>query len=191
MVGRSKGAILFPDDVFVSPHHGTFILRDGKLFIRDEGSLSGVFVTLSGQEAIQAGAYFAAGQRLFRFVGPLSPAPPVPPGRPATYGAPHPASQTVYALEEIIVGGRPGRSVVTAGPLLTIGQQHCDLSFPGDDTLALRHCEVSPSGLAAQLRDLSGGLGTFVRLVPGVERLLNPGDRVRVGQQILQVDQLA
>jgi hypothetical protein len=38
------------------------------------------------------------------------------------------------------------------------------------------------------IRDLSGGLGTFVRFVG--ERTLKPGDRVRIGQQTLQVEAL-
>jgi hypothetical protein len=187
MVGRSKGAILFPEDVFLSSHHGTFLLRDGRLFIRDEASVSGIFVNVLGGEAIQAGDYFAAGQHLFRFAGPLqSPAPPQ--GGPATYGAPTRAGQPLYALEEIIVGGRILRVVVTAGPILTIGQHQCDLSYPGDETLAARHCEISPNGPGATLRDLSGGFGTFVRVPSGVERPLSAGDRLRIGQQVIQVE---
>ncbi|MBX5484389.1 MAG: FHA domain-containing protein, partial [Myxococcaceae bacterium] len=189
MIGRSKGAILFPDDQFVSAHHGTLILRDGRLYIRDEGSLSGVFVSVSvGPEPLVAGASFAAGQRLFRFLGPLPPPPAPIPGRPLTYGAPVPQSQALYALEEVLVGGRSGRTAISGGPLITIGQHHCDLSYPGDETLAARHCELSPNGNTATLRDLSGGLGTWVRIAPGMERPLNPGDRFRVGQQVLQVE---
>ncbi|WNZ65208.1 FHA domain-containing protein [Myxococcus sp. MxC21-1] len=111
-------------------------------------------------------------------------------GRPAIYGAPVPLGQAVYGVEEMLVGGRAGRAVVTAAPLLTIGLAHCDLSFPGDEGLAGRHCELSPTPTGALLRDLSGGLGTYVRLASGVERPLRPGDRVRLGQHVLQVETL-
>ncbi len=37
---------------------------------------------------------------------------------------------------------------------------------------------------------LWGGLGTYVRVPSGVERPLRPGDRVRLGQHILQVETL-
>jgi len=40
------------------------------------------------------------------------------------------------------------------------------------------------------LRDLSGGLGTFVRLAIQ-ERPLKSGDRVRIGQQTLSVEMAA
>jgi pSer/pThr/pTyr-binding forkhead associated (FHA) protein len=189
MVGRARGAILFPDDIHLAPHHATFLLRDGKLFVRDESSLSGVFVSVGAEpELLPAGGFFAAGQRLFRYMGALPIAPPVAAGRPRAYGAPIQPGQPLYSVEEILVGGRSGRTVLTSGPLLTIGQQHCDLCFPGDSLLAPRHCELTPGTQAAQLRDLSGGLGTFVRIPAATERPLNPGDRVRVGLQILQVE---
>ncbi len=190
MVGRSKGAILFPDDPHVSPHHGTLVLKEGKLFIRDEASLSGIFIT-TPQATVRAGTCFAAGGRLFRFTGPLPPGEQPVPGRPVAYGAPTPPGHAVYGLEELLVGGRSGRVVVSAGPLLTIGQQQCDLSFPGEDGIAMRHCDLSPSGDHAILRDLSGGLGTWVRIPAGVERQLVPGDRVRIGAHVLKVDAIA
>ncbi|HZI10705.1 MAG TPA: FHA domain-containing protein [Myxococcus sp.] len=189
VVGRQRGAILFPDDPFVSPLHVTFLVKDGALFVRDESSASGVYVTIAGTEAVTPRTLFSAGQRVFRFTGRLEAAPPVA-GRPAIYGSPVPLGQAVYGVEEVLVGGRAGRAVVTAAPLFTIGQANCDLSFPGDDGLAGRHCELSPTPTGALLRDLSGGLGTYVRIPSGVERPLRPGDRVRLGQHILQVETL-
>lgn len=191
MVGRARGAILFPEDIFVSPHHATLILREGRLFVRDEGSLSGVFVTLSsGDEPLASGQSFSAGERLFRFIGPLPRRGPSA-GSPIPYGAPVTPGQPLYALEEVLVGGRPGRTAVSAGPLMTVGQQHCDLSFASDEGLAPRHCEVSPTTEGATLRDVSGGRRTFIRLPSGSERLVAPGDRIRIGLHVLQVDQLA
>jgi len=189
VVGRQRGAILFSDDVYVSPLHATFLVKDGALYVRDESSASGVFVTVGGTEALTPRTLFSAGQRLFRFTGRLESQPPVS-GRPAIYGAPVPLGQAVYGVEEILVGGRAGRAVMTAAPLLTIGLAHCDLSFPGDEGLAGRHCELSPTPTGALLRDLSGGLGTYVRLTSGVERPLRPGDRVRLGQHVVQVEAL-
>src|SRR5262249_8187513 len=119
------------------------------------------------------------------YAGPVE-VPPLEPGRPIVYGAPVPSSQTTYVVEEILVGGRPGRAVTTAGPLLTIGQALCDLSFADDPGMASRHCELSPTPAAARLKDLSGGLGTYLRI--SGERTLNPGDRVRIGDQVIQIE---
>lgn len=187
-IGRSKGVILFPDDPFVSPLHATLMVRDGRVVIRDEESTSGCYVSVAGQETIPPDSYFCTGLRLFRYAGALEPAPPFTPGRLQVYGAPVPTSQVHYALEEVLLGNRPGRTIITAGPILTIGQGKCDLTFPNDEGLAPRHCELSPMPTGAMIRDLSGGLGTFVRFVG--ERTLKPGDRVRIGQQTLQVEAL-
>lgn len=185
-LGRAKGAILFPDDVHVSPQHAAFRFRDDQLFVRDEASVSGVYVSITGQELIAPGTLFCAGNRVFRFLG-MVPQPPIALGRAVPYGAPVPPGGALFGVEELLVGARPGRAVVTGGPLLTVGQGHCDLSYPDDAALAPRHLELTLSGQGAILRDLSGGLGTYVRI--GVqERALRPGDRVRIGQQTLQIE---
>jgi len=186
-VGRDRGNILFPEDSFVSSHHATLTLREGRLCIRDEGTPSGVFVAIAGQETIPHGTQFNIGRRLLRYLGQLQ-LSVAPAGQPRVYGAPLPQGRPPYAVEEVLVGGRSGRAVVSAGPMLTIGQTNCDFSFPNDTTLASRHCELAPVPQGAVLRDLSGIRGTFVRIAPGSDRPLNTGDRLRVGQQILQVE---
>lgn len=187
-VGRTRGGILFPDDPYVSPVHAAFLVKDGKLHVRDESSASGVFIGVH-HDLIPPNTRFCAGRRLFRYCGAVE-TPPLPLGRPIVYGAPVPPGQTVYLLEELLLGNRPGRAVVSFGANLTIGQSACDLSFPDDPALATRHCELSPAPSGAMLRDLSGGLGTFVRL-SGAEHPLGPGDRIRIGEQLLQVDAAA
>lgn len=186
-VGRTRGAILFADDPFVSAQHATFLIKDNVLHVRDESSASGVYVTIPGAETLPPLTFFVAGQRLFRFLGKLEAPPPLA-GRPTVYGAPVPPGQGVYGVEEVLVGGRSGRTVVTSTPLLTIGQANCDFSYPQEEGMAGRHCELSFTSAGAQLRDLSGGLGTYVRIAPSVERPLRPGDRVRLGQHIVQVE---
>jgi pSer/pThr/pTyr-binding forkhead associated (FHA) protein len=182
--GRSKGLLLFPDDPYLGGLHATFFYRDGKLFIRDENSVSGTFVRLQRPEPLIPGSLFAAGDRLFRYTGPV----PVPPAVvPTQYGAPVP-HVPVYTVEEILEGGRPGRASARLGPVIAIGRVGCDLSFPSDVTLQARHCEVIIEGGAAALSDVSGSEGTFVRLSAGAERMLSAGDAVRIGLQVLRLD---
>jgi pSer/pThr/pTyr-binding forkhead associated (FHA) protein len=185
-IGRSRGLILFPDDPFVSPLHATLSIRDGRLFIKDESSTSGVYVSVTQQETIGALGYFSAGMRLFRFAGMVEPAPPWNKVDVLVYGAPLPNNQPHYVIEEILLGDRPGRTITTPGPVVTIGQGRCDFSFPQDEGLAPRHCEISPMASGAMIRDVSGGLGTFVRSAG--DRALKAGDRIRIGQQTLQVE---
>lgn len=188
-IGRSRGAILFPDDPFISPVHATLTIRDGKLYVRDEESTSGVFASIGGTETIPPGATFCTGLRLFRYVGAIEPNPPWNRRDVVVYGAPLPNNQPHYAVEEILLGDRPGRCLITPGPVMTIGQGRCDFAYPNDEGLAPRHCELAPLPTGVMIRDLSGGLGTFVRARE--ERALKAGDRIRIGQQTLQVEALS
>jgi pSer/pThr/pTyr-binding forkhead associated (FHA) protein len=190
-IGRSRGVVLFPEDATVAPHHATLSIRDGRLSVRDEGTVSGVLVSIGAQEMLYPSGFFSVGKRLFRYLGALASAAPLTPGQPTIYGAPISTGQALYGMEEVLLGGRPGRAVVSPGPMLTVGQQHCDFNYAGEEGIAPRHCEIIPSATSASLRDLSGALGTFVRIGAGVERVLNPGDRFRIGEQILQVDPVA
>src|SRR5205823_175142 len=58
VLGRMEGAILFADDALVSPRHANFIYRDAKLYIRDEGSVNGVFLRIRSPARIESGAVF-------------------------------------------------------------------------------------------------------------------------------------
>jgi pSer/pThr/pTyr-binding forkhead associated (FHA) protein len=187
-IGRSKGAILFPDDPFISPLHATVSVRDGKLFIRDEASTSGVYVSISNTETIPMGGTFCTGLRLFRFAGAIEPAEPWNKTDVLVYGSTVPNGQVHYAVEEVLLGDRGGRCLLSPGPVLTVGQGRCDFSYPNDEGLAPRHCEISPLPDGAMIRDLSGGLGTYVRVSD--ERAIKTGDRLRIGQQTLQVEAL-
>ncbi|MCA2980413.1 MAG: FHA domain-containing protein [Myxococcaceae bacterium] len=188
-IGRDRGVILFPEDPFISPLHATLSVRDGKLFVRDEGSTSGVYVSVSGQETISEGSLFCTGLRLFRYLGAIEPSPPWNRVDVLVYGASLPNNVVHYAVEEVLLGDRPGRCLLTPGPVLTIGQGRCDFSFPNDEGLAPRHCELAPTAGGAMVRDLSGGLGTYTRI--SGERALKSQDRLRVGQQTLQVELLS
>ena len=43
-IGRTDGAILLPNDPYVSPRHARISRRDGRFFLRDLGSVNGVYV---------------------------------------------------------------------------------------------------------------------------------------------------
>jgi len=185
-VGSARTALVV-EDPFVSAHHATLLVRDGVLHVRDEASVSGTLVSIAGQEVLPPGACFSMGSRLFRYGGTVVPPIPVA-GHPIAYGAPTPTGQPLYLVEELLMGGRPGRAIVSGGPLITFGYGPCDFNVPQEEGLAPRHCELSPGPASALLRDLSGGLGTYVRLAPRTERPLRVGDHLRFGQHIVRVE---
>jgi pSer/pThr/pTyr-binding forkhead associated (FHA) protein len=186
--GRARGAVIFPSDPCLAPHHATFFYRGGALHVRDEGAPGGVYLRLRGLSVpLRAGDHFAVGERLLRFAGLLPAAPPPPPDGTRRLGAPRPAPPAVV-LEEWLEGGAGGRVFVRPGPAVTIGRGGCAVNLGDDPRLSQSHAEivVEQDG-TARLRDLGSSNGTYVKIPPHGERELRDGDCVRMGQEVLRV----
>jgi len=186
--GRAKGAILFPSDPCLAPHHATFFYRGGALHVRDEGAPGGVYLRLRGLSVpLRPGDHFVVGERLLRFAGQL-PAPPAgPPDGTRRLGAPRPAPPALV-IEEWLEGGTGGRIFIRSGPSITIGRGGCAVNLGDDPHLSQSHAEivVDQDG-TARLRDLGSSNGTFVKVPPHGERELRDGDFVRMGHEVLRV----
>jgi pSer/pThr/pTyr-binding forkhead associated (FHA) protein len=186
--GRAKGAIVFPDDPCLAPHHATFFHRDGVLHVRDEGAPGGIYLRLRGPPVpLRAGDHFVVGERLLRYAGLLpSPAAPPPDGT-TRLGSPRPAPPAVV-VEEWLEGGAGGRVFVRSGPSVGIGRAGCAVSLGDDPHVSQPHAEivVERDG-AARLRDLGSSDGTYVKVPARAERELRDGDLVRMGREVLRV----
>jgi hypothetical protein len=185
-VGR-EGAVAFPDDPCLAACHATFLKRGGALHVRDEGAPGGVFLRLRGLSApLRPGDLLAIGDRLFRYGGPLPPAPPAGPDGTRRLGSPRPAAGSVV-LEERLEGGAPGRVHLHPGPTVRIGRLGCAVTLD-DPLVAPEHAELLLDAEGgARLRDLGSATGTYLRIPPHGERELRDGDTLRVGQEILRV----
>jgi pSer/pThr/pTyr-binding forkhead associated (FHA) protein len=186
--GRSKGAILFPDDPCLAPHHATFFYRGAALHVRDEGAPGGIYLRLRGLSVpLRAGDPFVVGERLLRYAGLLPAAPADPPDGTRRLGAPRPAPPAVV-VEEWLEGGTAGRVFVRSGPSVTIGRTGCAVSLGDDPQLSPSHAEiVVDQDRAARVRDLGSSSGTYVKVPAHAERELRDGDLVRMGREILRV----
>jgi pSer/pThr/pTyr-binding forkhead associated (FHA) protein len=186
--GRERGAVAFPDDPCLAPHHATFFYRAGALHVRDEGAPGGVYLKLRGLSVpLRPGDHFAVGDRLLRYAGPLPAPPPPPPDGTRRLGAPRPAAPAIV-VEEWLEGGVPGRVWVRAGPTVTIGRGGCAVSLGDDPFLSQSHAEILVEGEGgARLRDLGSSNGTYLRVPPHAERELRDGDCLRMGREVLRV----
>jgi len=189
-VGRADAALPFPEDPWLAPRHATFSLRDGRLFVRDEGASGGTFLRLRGLSVpLRPGDALALGDRLLRFGGPLPAASPPAPDGTRRLGSPRPAVQAVL-LEERLAGGATGRVWLRSGPSITLGRAGCAVNLGDDPFLSQAHAEVLLDGDGtARLRDLGSANGTFVRIPARAERELRDGDQVRLGRQVIRVSE--
>ena len=183
IVGRN-GQLVFPDDPFVSPRHANFFYRDGKLVVRDEGSLNGVYIRVRGTVDIAPGDTFLAGEQLFR----LDPTPKASDGQDAdgTYFYSSPKHPSPFRLVQVFQGGALGMTVCARGSSLQIGREGGDLNFPVDLYMSSSHCRLEEHQGKFTLTDLNSRNGTYVRIK--AERELTHGDYLFVGRKLLRVE---
>ncbi len=183
VVGRN-GQLVFPDDPFVSPKHANLFYRGGKLVVRDEGSLNGVFLRVRGTVDIAAGDSFLAGEQLFRLdATPKLNDGPAPDG---TYFYSSPKHQSSFRLVQMLQGGAEGMIVCARNAGLQIGREGGDLNFPTDLYMSASHCKIEESGGKMTLTDLNSRNGTYIRLK--AEKELAHGDYLFIGRKLLRVE---
>lgn len=183
VVGRD-GQLVFPDDPFVSRRHANFFYRDGKLVVRDEQSLNGVYIRVRGTVDIAPGDTFLAGEQLFR----LDPTPKPADGQApdGTYFYSSPKHPTPFRLAQLLQGGALGMTVCARSHSLQIGREGGDLTFPSDLYMSSAHCRIDERDGRFTLTDLNSRNGTYVRIK--AERELAHGDYVFIGRKLLRVE---
>ncbi len=182
-VGRN-GQLVLPDDPFVSPRHANLFYRGGKLVVRDEGSLNGVFWRVKDSIEVSVGDQFLVGEQLFRVEGGLKSGDG--PGADGTYFYSSPKHPAQFKLVQVLQGGAPAMAVCARGSSLQIGREGGDLNFPMDLYMSAEHCKVEESGRRLTLTDLNSKNGTYVRLK--AEKDLDHGDYLFIGRKLLRVE---
>jgi pSer/pThr/pTyr-binding forkhead associated (FHA) protein len=183
VVGRN-GQLVFPDDPFVSPKHANLFYRGGKLVVRDEGSLNGVYLRVRGTVDVASGDCFLAGEQLFRLdATPKLNDGPAPDG---TYFYSSPKHQSSFRLVQLLQGGAEGMIVCARSNGLQIGREGGDLNFPTDLYMSASHCKIEDNGGKLSLTDLNSRNGTYVKI--SAERELAHGDYLFIGRKLLRVE---
>jgi pSer/pThr/pTyr-binding forkhead associated (FHA) protein len=186
IAGRLDGAILFPDDPLMSPRHANFIYRDSRLYVRDDGSVNGVFTRIKTPTSIPSGGLFLIGEQLLQ----VEPSPPdlgPQPDAEGTYFYASPKRPSKMKLIQRLRGGEIGMIYRARGETITIGREGNDVNFLDDPFISGRHAqiEIAADGQMT-ISDLGSKNGTFVRIAD--ETPLAHGDYVFLGQQLLRVE---
>jgi pSer/pThr/pTyr-binding forkhead associated (FHA) protein len=183
VVGKA-GQLVFPDDAFVSPKHANFFYRTGKLVVRDEGSVNGVYLRVRGSVELAPGDFFLAGEQVFRL--DATPKLNDQAGPDGTYFYSSPKHQSLFRIVQILQGGAAGMTVCARGNSLQIGREGGDLNFPSDLYMSASHCRLEEQGGKFVLTDLNSRNGSYVRLK--AERELSHGDYLFIGRKLLRVE---
>jgi pSer/pThr/pTyr-binding forkhead associated (FHA) protein len=186
LVGRVEGAILFPEDILLSPRHANFVYRDGKLIVRDEGSTNGVFVRIRTPVPIESGGLFLVGEQLLQIEASAPDFGPQPDAE-GTYYYASPRRASKMRLIQRLRGGGIGIIYRARGENISIGREGSDVNFPDDPFISGRHAQAAIGADGRfTLTDLGSKNGTFLRITD--EAPLANGDFVFIGQQLLRVE---
>ncbi|AUX39185.1 phosphopeptide-binding protein [Sorangium cellulosum] len=181
-IGREAGSI-FAGDSYLSPRHATFSIKGGKLFVKDESSLNGVYRRLRRDAPVplDSGDIFRIGQELIR-VEALAPAPATPDGV-ERLGSP---SKGYVARLALIIGrDATGNAFPVPDTGLHLGRERGDILFPEDGYVSGLHCQIAYQGGRLLLTDLGSSNGTFFRVLGETE--ITNGDILLMGQQLFRI----
>ncbi|HEY6080797.1 MAG TPA: FHA domain-containing protein, partial [Polyangiaceae bacterium] len=183
-VGRDTGSI-FAGDSYLSPRHATFSKRGGQLFIRDEGSLNGVYLKVRPNEPclLEFGDVFRIGQEIIRFEE-LRGQGKSPDGV-ERFGSP--AKGYIGRLALVIGRDTTGNAFPVPERGVHCGRERGDILFSEDGYVSGLHCRIArgPDG-RVYLTDVGSSNGTFVRLRS--ERAVGGTDILLMGQQLFRID---
>jgi pSer/pThr/pTyr-binding forkhead associated (FHA) protein len=181
LIGRGQGA-LFEADAYLSPRHAEFTATASGLVVHDLRSLNGVFLKISGDEALESGDIFRLGQELLRFEV-ISQPQPLEDGT-EIMGTPNPG---FWGRLSVIVGRDvDGSAFPLFGDAIVLGRERGDILFPEDGYVSGTHARISLVEGQVILSDLGSSNGTFLRLRH--ERTIPNGSFILMGQQLFRVE---
>ncbi|MEO8877339.1 MAG: FHA domain-containing protein [Polyangiaceae bacterium] len=184
VLGRDSGSI-FAGDSYLSPKHASFRQPGpGKLHVKDEDSLNGVYRKLARDVpvTIRPGDVFRIGQEIIKFES-LAPQPAAPDGV-ERLGAP---SKGYIGRIALVIGrDTTGNAFPIPEGGIHLGRERGDVLFPEDGYVSGLHCHLSWDGSKLSLTDLGSSNGTFVRIYEEVE--VTNGDVLLMGQQLFRVN---
>lgn len=183
-IGRDTGSI-FAGDSYLSPRHASLMRRGNTVFVRDEGSLNGVYVKLKPDAPwpLGFGDVFRIGQEIIRFEK-LEPQPAAADGV-ERLGSP--AKGFIGRLALVIGRDTTGNAFPVTESGAHCGRERGDILFSEDGYVSGLHCSVARAADGrVYLTDVGSSNGTFVRL--NAEHQLQASDILLMGQQLFRID---
>ena len=187
IVGRNDGEIRFPDDVFMSPVHAQFAVKEGQLFVRDLGSRNGTWVFLDAPQKLTDGDCILVGSQILRFKRLGYPGPnPAEADATRRLGSLLPHAD-IAVLQQLRADGSVRDAMhLSPGRTIFLGRDKGDWVFPYDQTMSGQHAEIRSEDMDFVVLDAGSRNGVAVS-VRG-ERVVRLGMRVLMGDQILRLE---
>jgi len=188
-VGREEGAILLPNDPYVSPRHARLKRQISQFIVKDLGSVNGVYVRLRHPEKLSHGDLVLVGLEVLRFevvtdaektLGPALERGTQVFGSPATPRHGRLCQRTVEGVTRDVYSLYRDETI--------IGRESGDIVFTSDPFMSRQHAAIArdPYDGSFSLRDLGSSNGTYLAIRG--EFALQNGDHVRIGQHLFRLE---
>ena len=204
-IGRTEGSVLVSHDAYVSPRHARIFLRGGSYFLRDLGSLNGVFcripfgkplslgppMDLAVEQPLADQELFLIGQQVLKFEVVRS--------ADEGFGVASENGTLLFGsaagprfarLSQRTVEGVSRDVFYVRKPETTLGRESADVVFTDDPYMSRQHALLRMYGTGESRRfalsDLGSSNGTFVQIREEVQ--LHSGAQLRIGQQLFRFD---
>lgn len=188
-IGRTEGNILLPEDPYLSPRHARITFRGGRFYLRDLGSVNGVFFRLREPVQLHHNDVVLVGQQVLK-VEMLADAElslgPVMHYGVMVFGTPE--QPRVVRLVQLTTEGVPRDMFHLHREETVIGRESGDIVFTDDAFLSRRHAALKLDRTQRRLsiRDLGSSNGTLVQFRG--EREITDGDLFRVGHHLFRFE---
>ena len=181
-VGRETGSI-FAGDSYLSPRHATFKQGTGRLTVKDEASLNGVYKKLVRDMPVELhpNDMFRIGQEIIKFEPLMS----IPSSADGVERLGSPAKGYVGRIALVIGRDVTGNAFPIPESGVHLGRERGDVLFPEDGYVSGLHCRISWEGGRLTLTDLGSSNGSFLRLREETD--IKSGDVLLMGQQLFRV----
>ena len=188
-IGRREGQVRIAEDAYLDARHMRIYRRGEQFFVRDLGSVNGVYVRLRAPHDLANGDLILVGLQVLRFdvvndaeqgLGPATQNGTLLFGTPILPRHGRLCQRTVEGVDRNVYYLHRDETI--------LGREQGDIVFTHDPFLSRRHVALrrTPSTGAFILDDLGSSNGTYVAIRRDLE--LNHGDHVRIGQHLFRFD---
>ncbi len=184
VAGRKQGAILFPEDKYLSGKHATFHYRDNLLYLKDEGSHNGTFLRIREPVELNDGDEITIGEQVLR-VEYLNVKTEYPMSE-GTLMYISPPQDYKFRVVQVLEGGKAGKAFCSVNNDILIGREGADMTFPDDKHMSRNHVRLAFKNGKVVCEDQNSKNGIFKR-IRNEERLLH-GDYVGFGSEVMRIE---
>jgi len=188
-IGSAHGDIVLGEDRYLSPRHARFFRQGGDWYLRDLGSVNGVYRRLRQPVRLQNSDLVLLGLEVLQFelvdhgergLGHAIQHGVLVFGSPATTRRARLCQRTVEGIVRDVYH--------LVADETTIGRETGDIVFTSDPFMSRRHAVITCDDESQEyvLSDLNSSNGTYVAIRDDVR--LEDGDFIRLGQHLFRVD---